>query len=452
MNDFKKTLKKLLKYIDINSNRKIAIKTMIVAGLFTIIVRIFGFLKESIIANYFGVSKYVDFYLLSLVFATFFVIPIGGSLGVLLTKSYIKLNDKISQISAANIYVKCQFLGVILISFLGLIQAGLLTYKPVQIWIENRFDGLSETHALFLLPICLFCSISIINRSILAAREKFTTHALLPIFVPITILIFLLISPQQYLFEALFLGTVFGFFFEFVIGGIFLKQVILDINFKKNDNQTNELKKIINSAPSMFLSSIIMSGCLIVDQIMSVLAGDGALAMINYGNRVPLGVISIIAIVWTVLYPSFIKDASENNFTALKKNISYYCMLSLLLLFPFLGIFSLFSQDVITFLFQRGAFVSSDTLIVSDIQTLYLLHIPLYVISMICVRVLNTLEKTNIILLGNILLLILNIAFNLYFIEEYGVIGVPLATLVSYSIIAILWFISTHKQIKTIIK
>ena len=36
-----------------------------------------------------------------------------------------------------------------------------------------------------------------------------------------------------------------------------------------------------------------MSGCLIVDQTMAVLAGEGAVAMISFGNRLTLGLLSL---------------------------------------------------------------------------------------------------------------------------------------------------------------
>ena len=62
-----------------NYTGKNAIKAILLSGTILVIVRIFGFIKESTIAYYFGTSEYVDFYVLALIFVTFFVQPIGGA-------------------------------------------------------------------------------------------------------------------------------------------------------------------------------------------------------------------------------------------------------------------------------------------------------------------------------------------------------------------------------------
>ena len=47
--------------------------------------------------------------------------------------------------------------------------------------------------------------------------------------------------------------------------------------------------------PTLAVSGFVMSGCLIVDQTMAVLAGEGAVAMISFGNRA-LGLLSLVAV------------------------------------------------------------------------------------------------------------------------------------------------------------
>jgi putative peptidoglycan lipid II flippase len=175
-----------------------------------------------------------------------------------------------------------------------------------------------------------------------------------------------------------------------------------------------------------------------------VLAGEGAVAMINFGNRVALGLISIIAIFWTVLYPNFVKFAASADYAALRKSLWRFCGLGIATLAPLCGVLAYFSKDVIMLLFEHGAFLASDTAIVSDIQALYLLHIPLYALCVVCMRVANALENTKMLLWGNVLSLILNVGLNLYFIAKYGVIGVPLATFIAYGLMVLFWFFAAN--------
>ena len=66
---------------------------------------------------------------------------------------------------------------------------------------------------------------------------------------------------------------------------------------------------------------------------------------------------------------------------------------------------------------------------------------------MISMIVINDLENTRIYLLGNSLLLIMNIILNLYLIPIYGIIGAPLATLISYGFTTVFWIYKTNQLI-----
>ena len=63
---------------------------------------------------------------------------------------------------------------------------------------------------------------------------------------------------------------------------------------------------------------------------------------------------------------------------------------------------------------------------------------------MMCMRVANTFENTNLLLLGNSLSLGLNILLNFVFIEQYGVIGIPIATFIAYCIMVLFWFFTAN--------
>lgn len=52
----------LITFLGGNNAGKNAIKEILLAGTISVIVRIFGFIKEATIAYYFGTSEYVDFY------------------------------------------------------------------------------------------------------------------------------------------------------------------------------------------------------------------------------------------------------------------------------------------------------------------------------------------------------------------------------------------------------
>lgn len=439
----------LISFLGGNNAGRNAIKAILLAGTLSVIVRLFGFIKESTIAYYFGISQYVDFYVLTMVFVTFFVQPIGGAISTLLTQKYIEISNFYSSNDAGHIYFKCLILGIVCICIILLIQSCLIKIPYIESWLLNKFPNLNLNYIYILMPIGLFSVVSLINSSILMAKEKFNTHSLIPLTIHFITITFLFLSPAEYIFECLLAGTLLGFFMELIVSKFCLREIFTKFDINKIKKRSREFHKIVKSMPNMIVSGTIMGGCLIVDQVMALLAGEGAVAMINFGNKVPLGLLSIITIWGTVLYPSFVKYAAASAFNSLRKSFMRFSTISFLILFPICVFIAFFSDSLIKILFERGAFLNTDTVMVANIQTLYLLFVPLFVVSMICARVINALENTRIYLFGNSLLLLSNIILNLYLIPAYGVIGAPIATLISYLFITVFWIYITNKLISS---
>ena len=431
-----------------NNTGKNAIKAILLAGTLSVIVRIFGFIKESTIAYYFGTSEYVDFYVLALIFVTFFVQPIGGAISTLLTQKYIEIVKVYSSKVAGHIYIKSLLLGILCICIISVIQSFLLQIPRIEAWFISKFSYINLNYIYILMPIGILSTISLINGSILMAKEQFKTHSLLPIFVHFTTITFLIFAPKEYVFEFLLIGTLFGFFLELIISKFCLRKIFLKLDFNKIKEEGREFNKIVKSMPKMVISATILGSSLIIDQIMAMLAGEGAVAMINFGNKVPLGLISIITIWGTVLYPTFIQYVTASRYNTLRKSFLRFSTISFVLFFIICGFISFFSDSLIKILFEHGAFLAKDTIMVANIQILYLMLVPLFIVSMICMRVINALENSGIYLLGNVLLIVINIILNLYLIPLYGVIGAPLATLISYGFITVFWIYVTNQLVK----
>ena len=183
-----------------------------------------------------------------------------------------------------------------------------------------------------------------------------------------------------------------------------------------------------------------MSGCVIVDQTMAGLAGEGAVAMISFGNRLTLGLLSLSSVLWTVLFPQFIDRVINRRFHELRGSLIGLNVLVFVCGLFGCAILAFMSEWITSLIYERGAFTSEDTKIVSQIQIFYFLHIPFYISILINARILNAFEKTKLYLSGNIVLLLCNILLNLTFIEMFGVLGIAMATLVSYCAMAMVWF------------
>ena len=129
-------IKSLVSILVQNKTNNIAIKAILTSAILSIFIRTIGYFKESVIAYYLGISQYVDFYVLALIYATFFVHPIGGALSTLLTQKYIEISGKISKSASANIYIKSQIFGASIMLIIISIQVASLEFPFIQNLIE----------------------------------------------------------------------------------------------------------------------------------------------------------------------------------------------------------------------------------------------------------------------------------------------------------------------------
>ena len=157
--------------------------------------------------------------------------------------------------------------------------------------------------------------------------------------------------------------------------------------------------------------------------------------------------ISITAVIWVVLYPAFSRLVSQKNFNQLRQKLFENAILVFLIGIPTCIFIAYFSPEITRLLFERGQFDPAATAIVSEIQMFYVLHIPFYVVVMISMKVANAFQNNNYLMTANLLLLALNVVFNLLFIELMGVAGIALATLVAYFVMVIYWLMIANRLI-----
>lgn len=411
-----------------------------------------GLVKEATIAGLFGVSALVDLYVLALIMATFFVGPVAGSICIPLTFKVRQLYqsgalETQKLIVTATISVSLLIMMVILVG-LAVISGWLIEFQNSGLFSKFRDFHLNK----YLLVVGLFSAFMVIADAVLSAQSRFATQSSIKFCVPTVIIVSCLMAPQHLLLHALFIGTIAGHFLETIIASFCIRGSLTMPGVRLISNIGDSFTSLLRQWPPMVASSIVVSGCVIVDQTMAVLAGEGSVAMISFGNRLTLGLLSLVSVLWIVLFPQFIDQVTNRHFRQLRRSLVGINAVVIVLGLLGCAVLAFMSEWITALMYQRGAFTSEDTDIVSRIQVFYFLHIPFYIAILINARVVNAFEKTRLYLLCNIALLICNVVLNLAFIEMFGVLGIAAATLIAYSIIALLWFVVAWRLVQNAIE
>ena len=406
----------------------------------SLIARIIGLFKEAVVAGMFGLSAVVDVYVLGLLTATFFVGPVAGSISTPLTRELRRLhqdNDAQQQQQlVTRILYLCLLIMIIIIISLASLSEWLLYKYDLRLLESFKTSKIPN----YLLMIGLLSVITVLADATLSAQKRFGTQNGIKLCVPLVIIVSCLSAPTHLLIEALFFGTIAGYFVEAILASFFIRKFVLLPKLNPFASNGDDFWHLMRQWPTLAVSGFVMSGCLIVDQTMAVLAGEGAVAMISFGNRLTLGLLSLVAVLWTVLFPQFIDQVVSRQFQQLRRSLIGLNIVVIIVGLIGCSILAAMSEWITSALYERGAFTEDDTEVVSQIQIFYFLHIPFYISILINARILNAFEKTELYLSGNVALLLCNIVLNLAFIESFGVHGIALATLTSYVAMALVWF------------
>ncbi len=104
------------------------------------------------------------------------------------------------------------------------------------------------------------------------------------------------------------------------------------------------------------------------------------------------------------------------------------------------------SKPIIYILFERGAFLSSDTLYTANVLSMFALGLPAYILIKVLVTCFFAREDTKTPLYVSIASVVINIILSLIFIQSMRETGIALATAISAWVNALLLYVTLKIQ------
>ena len=131
-----------------------------------------------------------------------------------------------------------------------------------------------------------------------------------------------------------------------------------------------------------------------------------------------------------------------------RKTINRWLLIILFATLPIILFINLFAKFIIRLLFERGAFSSNDTDVVSVMLIYYTFQLPFFVMYYLMLRVLPIINKTTSSIVFGAMTLILTILLNYLFIKLLGTAGIALSTSCTYFILALSLYFFINFQSK----
>ena len=360
-------------------------------GLLSLFPKALAVFKDMAVAARFGTSHALDAYFMAFVLIGFPVAVLVVAVQTTLIPALVTRERSEAAALLGSVFrLMLPVLVVILPVWLFFIP------KTYALFFSSRSSGESGPllHAcILLIPYYFTNGINILMYGALQARKVFWSNALLPGLFPLAILSAFALLPEQDI-RVLILGTCFGSALETCALFFLLKKAGL-IHFQKVLHE--ESRRVFRLALPLMFGGVLSSLAPIVEQGIAYSLGVGAVSLLNYGNKIPAAINSLLlTAVGIVVLPHFAELASRGQwFDCRHLMVRLSGLASVVgLAVTAAGVF--FSSAAIRLLFERGAFTPADTVLTATIMESYVLQVPFLLVGMIAVRLLAALGKTGV--------------------------------------------------------
>jgi len=402
-------------------------KTAIWITLLALVLKLSGFLRESIIAREFGANHYTDGYLLAFSFITLVVAMISGGFNNVFLPMYVQKRKESPEETERNAN---GILNGTFLVFLGVTLAG---YFLVPYIVPLIYGNMTETTEEVAVEITqfffLFMSLIAVNgilESYLQGRRVFVPTQVSKLLATLMGAVFALLFSDQWGIYSLAYGFIFGTFLGMVIQSYFL--------FKNGYKwqPTVKVEKAFGSAFLVLLAPALLNS--VVGQInmfvnKSFASGteSGAVTYLNNASllvSIPQAIYAttVAAIIFTLL------SEQVDNHKKFQGTVFMGMQITLVTLLPIAVGLLLVGKEAISFVFERGRFTAEDT---QNTYIALVYYIPLIVtqgLQYIVSKSMYARGKTAIVLRISITTIVLNLVFNWILVGPFGYPGLALTS------------------------
>lgn len=178
---------------------------------------------------------------------------------------------------------------------------------------------------------------------------------------------------------------------------------------------------------------------LIVDRFLASMLPQGTIAVLSYADKVIKAFSGVtIAALGVVIFPYLAEMASVNHRDDLNRLIRFAIRLTALIILPVQVGLMAAGQPLVRLLFERGAFLPEDTALTTVAMNYQLIGLFASALSLVFYRVLFAFQRYKTALGVSALAIVINIALKAALMPALGFIAMPLGTSIAAIVEAII--------------
>ena len=432
--------------IDMN---KIIKYTYSVSGA-TAISRIFGYIRDMLVAYMFGAGIFADAFYAAFRIPNLIRRMLGeGSFSVAFIpvfSQYLHTKTKSETQKLINVVFTSLFCVLLIITILGMFFSPLLV-KIIAYGFTSNPEKLQLTIELtrLMFPFLLFICLAAMLLALLNTLSAFFIPAIAPANLSFAEIVYILalaplFSPQNQI-KGLAISVIFGGLGHFLIQYPALKNLGWTLKFDFDFKHPAIKKIVFLMIPSIIGISVDQINTF-VDTICASFLGDGSITALYYSSRLmqlPLAIFGLA--VATVSLPIMSKSVATKNIDDLKDTLNLSIRFSIIALLPAtVGLIAI-GFPIIQVLFERGKFDTAASLLTNKALFYYVLGLPAFAITKIFANTFFAFQDTKTPVKIAFIVMFFHVILCIALMKTLGVGGLALATsLCAYLNIAMLFY------------
>jgi putative peptidoglycan lipid II flippase len=428
----------------INDNAKTTLLNTILISFGAIISKILGFIREVVIAAFFGASYFVDAYLVASIIPRLLFGIVSEAINITIIPLITEYRIKLGQKSVGELINSITTFMILILVFIILLAELFADY--LVHFVAPGFEGetLDITIKLtrVMLPMIIFLGFSGLAAGMLQSQKRFLFPSFVGIPSNMAIILFLLILAKTWGIMALAVGSVLGIFAQWLFLSYDIRK--LKFSFKPQLSWHPGLNKM----GTLIIPVIIGKGAadinLLVDRILASSLAEGSIAALNYSTRIYLLVDTIIATSLAyALLPEFSEMVVVNNMKGYVNSLKRALIGLLMIILPFSVGLIILREPIVRLVFERGAFDVTATTLTAVALLFYTLGLPALSLRQVVLRAYYALQDTKTPMKIGVLTVVINIVLNLILIRYLAHGGLALATSIATTIsfLLLIWYL-----------
>lgn len=391
-----------------------------------------SFFKETIFANYFGISGAADAYSVAVQIPEIFFAVVWNAINSVVIPLYTEKFYKESK-HAATLFVSTFLLLILSLSLIFIIFGEVFASNIVLICspglsADNQYLACQLMRWSF--PILFFECFIRVSTGVLNVHQYYTIPKFLNACRNLVLCVFILVFANKFGILAAVYGLLSGIIIESIVFAIF--SIRVDIYGKSFKIFDSSIKKAINMSGPTSISMCASEVNSIVDKYLASNFDVGSISGLSYANRLSSIIQNIcLSSIFTLMFPRFAELNALGKFKELSICYINAINVTIFVSCPIVLVGYILRYDIVDLVFKRGAFSDDAVVIVGDLFIIYLIGSVLETLRLICVKLFVSSCDTTTPMFNSIIVSFLNIVFNIILSRYLGLEGLVVASSLS---------------------